>query len=155
VTQGEVGQIIVGGDNVALGYFGEPSDATFKDGMLFTGDIGRLDEDGDLYIVDRAKDFIKCGGNRVASKAIESVLLSAPEVIEAAIFGVPDDLLGEAVKAVVVVRDASDPSLQMRLQRLCELRLPAHAVPRHWRFSSALPKNSAGKVLKRQLLEEV
>jgi long-chain acyl-CoA synthetase len=153
VSPGEVGEVVVEGDNVALGYWQAPaeSEATFRHGRLHTGDLARTDEDGFIYIVDRAKDFIKCGGSRVSSKQLEETLLGYEGLVEAAVLGTPDDVLGEAVSAFVVPRDAGDATLQENVLAFCREALPPHLVPRRLTVLSALPKNSAGKVLKQAL----
>ena len=133
-------------------YFEDPeaTAATWVDGWLRTGDIGRIDEDGYLYIVGRAKDVIIRGGSNVYAVDVESAILSHPGVEEAAVIGVPHDVLGEDLAAIVVVRpgwglDADD------LRRHCLPSLAAYKVPRRWEFTDGLPRNPAGKVLKQEL----
>ena len=106
VSPGEVGEIVAEGANVTLGYWRAPqeSEGTFRNGALYTGDLARVDEEGFIYIVDRAKDFLKCRGEKVSCRQIEEVLLEFDELVEAAVIGIPDGVLGEAVKAFVVPR---------------------------------------------------
>lgn len=153
VRPGEVGEIVAEGANVTLGYWKAPqeSEGIFRDGTLYTGDLARVDEDGFIYIVDRAKDFLKCRGEKVSCRQIEEVLLEFDELLEAAVIGVPDDVLGEAVKAFVVpcIRDSS--GLTERVTSFCKSRMALHHLPKQIVVLQALPKNSAGKVVKTAL----
>src|ERR1700730_80200 len=109
VAAGQTGEIVAEGENITLGYWSDAhqTNASFRSGKLYTGDIATVDEDGFIYIVDRAKDFLKCGGTRVACKYLEEKLLGFAEVVEAAVIGVQDPVLGEAVKAFVVPRNGA------------------------------------------------
>jgi acyl-CoA synthetase (AMP-forming)/AMP-acid ligase II len=153
VRPGEAGEITAEGDNVAKGYWGQPEESatTFRQGTLHTGDLATIDEDGFIYIVGRSKDFLKCRGERVSCLSIEVRLLECEELSEAAVIGVPDDVLGEAVMAFVVPRGAGGPGLAARVHALCKRRLPIHLVPREIVVLQMLPKNSAGKVMKHEL----
>jgi acyl-CoA synthetase (AMP-forming)/AMP-acid ligase II len=153
VRPGEVGEIRARGDNIAIGYWGDPDESarTFRNGWLHTGDLATVDEDGFTYIVGRDKDFLKCRGERVSCQAIEAALLEFVELSEAAVIGIPDDVLGEAIKAFVVPCDGATVDLVSRVQSFCKQRMPAHLVPREVVVMQDLPKNSAGKVIKRQL----
>ncbi|MFN0064044.1 MAG: class I adenylate-forming enzyme family protein [Myxococcaceae bacterium] len=157
VPRGVVGEIVASGPNIALGYWEAPeeSTATFRGGRLHTGDLAREDDEGFLYIVDRAKDFIKCAGNRTSTKMLEETLLKFPDIVEAAVLGMPDETLGEAVAVWVVPRSAShDAQLAERLVAFAREQLAPPLVPKQVRVVSALPKNSAGKVMKRALRAE-
>jgi long-chain acyl-CoA synthetase len=149
VLPGQTGEIVAEGCNVALGYWdAEDEDAvSFRNGCLFTGDLATVDEDGFIFIVDRSKDILKCGGKRSPCREVEDVLLEFDDLVEAAVIGVPDDLLGEAVKAFVVPR-TRDGSLIERLQAFCLRRLPAHLIPKEIVVLDELPKGSGGKILK-------
>jgi long-chain acyl-CoA synthetase len=149
VQPGQIGEIVADGANVALGYWDgtDEEQSTFRDGRLYTGDLATIDEDGFIFIVDRSKDILKCGGKRSPSKEVEEALLEFDDLVEAAVIGVPDELLGEAVKAFVVPRKNS-VGLVERLQAFCALRLPAHLLPKEIVVLESLPKNSSGKVLK-------
>ncbi len=127
---------------------------TWVDGWLRTGDIGRIDEDGYLYIGGRAKDVIIRGGSNIYAVDVENVILAHPGVREAAIIGVPHDVLGEDVVAVVVMRPGAgfDPE---DLRKHCLESLAAYKVPRRWEVTDELPRNPAGKVLKRDLQERL
>lgn len=149
---GEVGELVARGDNVALGYWDDPEETarTFRDGALWTGDLARMDEDGFLYVVDRAKDFIKPSGHRTAAKEVEDYLVALKDVVEAAAIGVPDDRLGEAVAAFVVLRRGSPLGREDVLAH-CRAVMPGYMVPRELTLLPALPKTSAGKVAKAEL----
>jgi long-chain acyl-CoA synthetase len=153
VRPGEEGEIVAEGPNVALGYWRCPEESAecFRAGKLYTGDRATVDEDGFIYIVGRAKDFVKCGGERVSCREVESVLLASEDIVEAAVIGVPDPVLGEAVKAFVTPRGPAASSLAEDLLRHCRQRMRAKLVPKEIVVVRSLPKNSAGKVLKAQL----
>ncbi len=147
---GEVGEIVARGANITAGYWNDPVDtaATFRGGWLNTGDLARTDDEGFIYLIDRAKDFLKCGGNRVSCRDIEQRLLEFPAVREAAVIGEPDEILGEAVKAFVVPASGQGAALQDELSSFCKRRFPPHLRPKHIAIVASLPKNSAGKILK-------
>jgi acyl-CoA synthetase (AMP-forming)/AMP-acid ligase II len=149
----EIGEIVAEGDNISLGYWRDPAetDATFREGRLRTGDLATIDEDGFLYLVDRARDFIKCGGERVSCQAVEEQLLEFDDLLEAAVIGVPDEVLGEAIKLFVVPRESGIPDLESRLRRFCKEQLPPRLNPKIIVVLNSLPKSSAGKVLKTTL----
>jgi long-chain acyl-CoA synthetase len=151
---GEVGEIVAQGGNITQGYWRaeEETAAVFHHGALYTGDLATVDEDGYIFIVDRAKDFIKCGGNRVSCRQIEEKLLEFDGLLEAAVVGVPDEVLGEAVRAFVVSRqDGLD--LEGPLREFCKRNLLPALVPKEFIFLDALPKNASGKVAKAALRE--
>lgn len=153
VRPGEVGEIVARGANVTRGYWRAPqeTDASFKDGELRTGDLATVDSDGFIYVVDRAKDFLKCGGERISCRRIEEELLAFDGLLEAAVIAVPDEVLGEAAKAFVVPGSEEDHGLGERLSAFLKTRLPSQAIPRQFVVLPLLPKNSAGKVLKTRL----
>lgn len=148
----EVGEIVASGDNIALGYWKDPQETKkyFRDGKLFTGDLARVDKDGYIFIADRARDFIKAAGNRVSAKEIEDVLCEHPEVVEAAVIGVPDEVWGEAIVAVITVGNGDKTSAES-IRAFCNARLPNFKVPSSVRLVASLPKNSYGKVVKPEL----
>jgi long-chain acyl-CoA synthetase len=153
---GSVGEIVAEGYSVALGYW-QDEDATskkFRHGKLHTGDLGKLDSDGFLFIVDRAGDFLKCGGKRVSCRTIEDALLECELVVEAAVVPMPDDTLGEAVKAFVVPRDRRGIPIDKGVQAFCCAHLPLALVPKEIVIVDKLPKNSSGKVMKHLLSQE-
>lgn len=154
LPSGQMGEVCVRSDLVMSGYWNRPeaTSETLRNGWLHTGDIGFLDPDGYLFITDRKKDMIISGGSNVYPREVEEVLLSHPAIAEACVFGVPDTLWGEAVKAIVVARDGM--ALESDgVMAFCRERLTGYKRPKSIEFVPALPKNSAGKILKRQLRE--
>lgn len=147
IKPGEIGHIVAKGQNIMKGYFNdkEETNKVLKNGYLYTGDLGTIDDDGYIYIVAREKNIIKSGGNRISPKEIEDVILEIEDVLECAVIGVEDDTLGEAVKAVVVCK--SDNTTFIDIQAYCKDKLPSYKVPKYIKFVSSLPKNSSGKVL--------
>lgn len=149
---GEVGEVAIAGPVVMREYWGRPdATAAVRDGeWFFTGDIGRMDEDGDLWIVDRMKDLVIRGGYNVYPREVEEVLYGHPDVLEAAVIGVPDERLGEEIAAVITPQPgASIESTALRIW--LEERLAAYKVPRIYRIVEGLPKGATGKILKRQI----
>ena len=149
---GETGEIVAAGPNIMRGYWNAPQETAevlFPDG-LHTGDLAYRDADGFIFIVDRVKNMIKAGANRVSSKEVEETLLQRPEVVEACVIGVPDALLGEAIEAWIVPADATSFDEQALL-RHCASKLANFKIPRRLHAVEALPKNSSGKVLKAEL----
>jgi acyl-CoA synthetase (AMP-forming)/AMP-acid ligase II len=148
---GEPGEICVRGDVVMSGYWQDP-DATanaLRDGWLWTGDVGVLDEDGFLTLKDRSKDLIVSGGSNIYPREVEEVLLAHPAVAEACVVGRPDREWGETVVAFIVPRgDRPDVA---ELERLCLQHIARFKRPREYRFVDALPKNHYGKVVKAEL----
>ncbi|MEN6457543.1 MAG: AMP-binding protein [Thermoguttaceae bacterium] len=149
VTPGsdEVGEIVASGENITPGYWRDPDETAqyFRDGRLHTGDMARVDPDGFVFLVERARDFIKPMGHRVGPKEIEEVLAEMPEIVESAVVGVPDDLWGEAIKAFVVTTRPGQLTAA-EVQTHCQRRLPNYKVPQHIEFLGALPKTGNGKV---------
>ncbi len=152
VNPGETGEVVAEGRNVTLGYWrdAEETDKCFRQGRLYTGDLATVDAEQFIYIVDRAKDFLKCGGKRVSCRQLELQILEFEGLLEVAVIGIPDGLLGEAVKAFVVPQ-SPDPGLEKSLQIFCKHRMVPQFVPREIFVLESLPKNSAGKVSKRAL----
>ena len=154
---GEVGEIWLKGPTIVRGYLGRERETAeaFTDGWFHTGDLGRLDADGNLYVVDRLKDVIIRGGENVYAAEVEAALYEHPDVTEAAIIGVPDERLGENVGAVVRLRPDStldgDGIRAHVADRLAAFKVPAHV----WIVDESLPRNASGKVLKRELRERV
>ncbi len=149
---GEVGEVAIAGPVVMREYWGRPdATAQVRDGeWFFTGDIGRMDEDGDLWIVDRMKDLVIRGGYNVYPREVEEVLYGHPDVLEAAVIGVPDERLGEEIAAVVTPQPGRTIEAGA-LRAWLEERVAAYKVPRIYRFVEALPKGATGKILKRQI----
>jgi long-chain acyl-CoA synthetase len=157
VERGEPGEVWIRGPNVVTGYWNRPEEnaITFTDGWCHSGDIGRFDHEGFLYIVDRAKDIIIRGGENVSSAEVEAALFEHPAVADAAAVGVPHPSLGEEVGAVIVLQAGFDPTADELREHAAE-RLASFKVPAHVYFrASPLPRNPAGKVLKNQLRDEI
>ena len=148
------GEILLRGPNVMLGYLDDPAataDAIDPEGWLHTGDVGYLDERGYLTITDRLKDMYICGGFNVYPAEVEQALTSHPSVAEAAVIGVNDGRLGEVGKAFVVLRPGAGDVSALDLIGYCKTRLANYKVPRQVEFRAGLPRNPAGKTLKRLL----
>lgn len=155
LPQGEVGELVVRGPQVMKGYWNKPEETVtaLRDGWLYTGDLGRQDEDGFFSIIDRKKDLIIAGGFNIYPREVEEVLYEHPCVKEAVVVGVPDSYRGETVKAYIVTRTGTHVT-QEELNVWCRERMASFKVPRQYEFRSELPKTIAGKVLRRMLLEE-
>ncbi|KJB86429.1 long-chain fatty acid--CoA ligase [Paenibacillus sp. E194] len=155
LPQGEVGELVVRGPQVMKGYWNKPEETVtaLRDGWLYTGDLGREDEDGFFSIIDRKKDLIIAGGFNIYPREVEEVLYEHPCVKEAVVVGVPDSYRGETVKAYIVTRTGTQVT-QEELNVWCRERMASFKVPRQYEFRSELPKTIAGKVLRRMLLEE-
>ena len=152
---GGVGEVVVRGPNVMQGYWNKPdaTAAALRDGWYHTGDLGSFDEEGRLFLVDRKKDMIISGGENVYSTEVEDVLSSHPDVLECAVFGVPDDKWGEAVYAVVVPRPGGALD-SAALLALCREQLAGYKLPKQVDVrEEPLPRTAAGKILKRDLRE--
>ncbi|MEV4105135.1 acyl-CoA synthetase [Nonomuraea sp. NPDC049649] len=151
---GEVGEIVHRSPHAMLGYWNDPEKTAeaFRGGWFHSGDLGVMDEDGYLSVVDRKKDMIKTGGENVASREVEEAIYQHPAVAEAAVFGVPDEKWIEAVTAAVVLREGASLTAEELVAFLRE-RLAPFKTPKHVRFVESLPKNASGKVLKRELRE--
>ena len=132
------------------GYWQQPeaSAAALRDGWLWTGDVGRMDDEGFLTLLDRSKDLVISGGNNIYPREIEEVLLTHPAVAEVAVIGRPDAQWGEALVAYLVARSPVAPA---ELEAHCLERIARYKRPKLWRFVDALPKNNYGKVLKTEL----
>ncbi|MGI2329408.1 fatty acid--CoA ligase family protein [Planococcus sp. YIM B11945] len=154
VAVGEVGELAVRGPNVMKGYYKMPEEtnATIRDGWLYTGDLARVDEEGYFYIVDRKKDLIIVGGYNVYPREVEEVLFAHPGVLEAAVVGLPDSNFGEAVHAYVVLKDSS--LTEADIEAYCAKHLAKYKVPKHYEILAELPKNTTGKILRRSLKDK-
>jgi long-chain acyl-CoA synthetase len=152
---GGIGEIVVKGPNIMQGYWNAPEDTTniFTDGWMRTGDIGKMDEEGYFYVVDRSKDMILASGFNIYPREVEEVLFHHPAVEEAAVLGVPDPYRGETVAAVIVLKAGYAPTDETRANILayCKKELTPYKVPKIVEFRESLPKTLVGKVLKREL----
>jgi len=153
VGRGDIGQLVIRTSQACAGYYKDPEATAdlFKGGWLHTGDLVLVDERGDIHFQDRAKDMIKTGGENVYSAEVERVLLDHPGVADAAVFGVPDERWGEAVKAVVIFR-SQDVTIE-QLDAFCLEHIAAYKRPRWYEVAETLPRNGTGKVVKTKLRE--
>ena len=154
VSAGETGEIILRGDGVMKGYWRSPelTAETIIDGWLYTRDMGRFDEDGYLYLVDRKSDMIITGGYNVYPMEVENALSTHPAVYECAVVGVPDDTWGETIKAVVVLRPNETATEEDMIEH-CKSQLASMKKPKSVDFVSELPKSAVGKILRRKVKE--
>ena len=150
---GEIGEVVVRGPNVMQGYWNkkEQTAAVLKDGAYWTGDLGYMDDEGYVFLVDRSKDMIVTGGENVYCTEVEEILYQHPAILEVAVFGVPDEKWGEAVWAVVVQREGNEIDKEQLIE-FCRERIAAYKVPKGVDVQvEPLPKSGPGKVLKREL----
>jgi long-chain acyl-CoA synthetase len=153
VTIGETGELVIRGHNVMKGYYKQPEATAevLRDGWLHTGDYAKMDADGYFYIVGRKKDMVLRGGFNVYAREVEEVLAAHPAVAECAVIPVPDEILGEEVKAVVVLKTGQHAT-ERELRDYCRERMAAYKYPRQIEIRvEPLPRNEAGQVLKKQL----
>ncbi|MBT3044274.1 MAG: acyl--CoA ligase [Candidatus Thiodiazotropha sp. (ex Codakia orbicularis)] len=150
---GETGEICASGENIMQGYWKdqERTDQVLKDGWLYTGDLAHTDADGYLYIDGRSSDMIKSGANRISPKEIEEVIQELEDVHEVAVIGSPDEMLGEIIKAFVVLKQGSELK-KRNIQRHCKNNLAIYKIPKSIAFIEELPKTASGKI-KRFLLK--
>ncbi|MGH9348405.1 MAG: long-chain-fatty-acid--CoA ligase [Vicinamibacterales bacterium] len=153
VPPGTVGEICARGPIVMKGYWRKPEETAraIRDGYMHTGDLGYMDEDGYVYLVDRAKDMIVSGGENVYSVEVEAALYAHPAVLEAAVFGIPDDHLGEQVHAAVVLKDGRAVPPEELIAHCRQAIAPYKCPKRITLCPEPLPKSGAGKILKREL----
>ena len=149
---GQVGEIVMRGPQVMKGYLKDEEETrrTIKNGWLYTGDLGKMDEDGLLYIVDRKKDMINRGGENVYPVEVEEVLYQIPGLFEAAVVGIPHEVLGEVPKAYIVVKEGATLT-EADVISYCSSNLAKYKVPVEIEFLDELPRNASGKVLKQTL----
>jgi len=149
------GEILVKGDNVMKEYFKNPEAnvKTLKDGWLFTGDIGHMDEDGFFYITDRKKDMIIRGGENIYPREIEEVLYSHPAVSLATVIGVRDEIYGELPKAFIVLKEGKTATAE-DIIAYCKKNLADFKIPKYVEFKDDLLKTPTGKIMKQSLRDE-
>jgi len=154
LAPGEIGEIVVRGPAVMSGYWGQPEETAraLRDGWLHTGDVGRRDEDGWFYVVDRIKDMINVSGYKVWPRDVEDVLFAHPAVLEASVVGVPDPYRGETVRAYVALRGGAKASAEQLIAH-CREALATYKAPREVVFVAEIPKTLTGKALRRELRE--
>lgn len=153
VASGEPGEIVARGPQIFKGYYNRPreTETAFKDGWYHTGDVGRMDENGYLFLVDRLKHIIKTSGYTVFPAEVERALYTHPAVAETAVVGVPRQGVGEVVTAFVVLKPGQDVS-SADLSNHCKAELTAYKCPRKIEIRGSLPKNSGGKIDRQALL---
>jgi fatty-acyl-CoA synthase len=154
VKPGESGEVLLRSPNVMKGYWKRPQDTAeaIKDGWLHTGDIARMDEEGFLYIMDRKKDMIISGGENIYPAEIEDALMHNPKVADVAVIGYPHKKWGEAVKAIVVVKEG-EPLTEDELIEWCQGRIGRYKIPKKVVIADSIPRTPTGKILKRILRE--
>ncbi|RLA99580.1 MAG: long-chain fatty acid--CoA ligase [Deltaproteobacteria bacterium] len=155
VKPGEPGEVIMKGPLIMKEYWDNPEETAnqLRDGWLYTGDIGKIDEDGYFYIVDRKKDMIIAGGYNIYPREIDEVLYQHPKVQDAVAVGVPDEYRGETVKAYVVLKQG-EKATEKEIIEFCREKLAAYKAPKIVEFRDSLPKSAVGKILRKVLREE-
>lgn len=154
VHPGEVGEFIIKGESIMKEYYKKPEETqkTLKDGWLYTGDLATIDEDGYISLVDRKKDMIISGGENIYSTEVEQALYKHPDVLEAAVIGIPHEVWGETVAAIVVPKEGKSIDKE-ELTQFCRQELAGYKIPRVVYEIDQLPRNASGKVLKYKLRE--
>lgn len=148
----QVGEIIVKAPSLMKGYFNNPhaTAEAIKNGWYYTGDMGSIDEDGYVFISGRKKEMIRVGGQDVYPSDIEEILYTHPKVVEAAIVGIPDKVLGEVVKAVISLK-GGETATEEEIIEFCKEKLASHEIPKKVEFVTALPRTPAGKIRREEL----
>ena len=151
VPIGDVGEVVIRGENIMKGYLNKPTETAeaMRGDWFHSGDLGRLDEDGYLFIVDRVKDMIVRNGFNVYPREVEELLYSHPAVAEVAVVGVPDDSHGEEIAALITLKDG-EQATEDEIRGWTAERIAAYKYPRIIRFGS-IPKGPTGKLLKREI----
>jgi len=152
VPTGAIGEIVFKGSKAFKGYWKKPeaTSETIVDGWVHTGDIGKIDDEGFIYVLDRKKDMINRGGEKIYSLEVENVIFDNPKVLEVAVVGVPDAVMGEVVKACIALKPGGHATKE-EIQKFCAERLADYKVPKFVEFMDSLPRNPAGKVSKGEL----
>lgn len=154
IKPGDIGEVIARGDNIMLGYFGdeEGTRKTLRDGWLYTGDLGTVDKDGYIFLTARKKEIIKVGGKRISPKEVEAVILELPEVVDCTIDGIEDELLGEALKATIVLRtNNGKETMEDRIRQHCSRHLALYKIPQVFELKEQLVISATGKKIKGKL----
>lgn len=150
IKKGEVGEIIAKGENIMLGYYKEPQETakTIKNGWLYTGDLATIDEDGFIFHSARKKEIIKVGGRRISPKEVEEVIVGIDGVIDCTIEAAEDSLLGEAIKATLVIDKSYSNINEQFVKEYCASQLSSYKIPKHVSFSNSMNVNAVGKKIK-------
>jgi long-chain acyl-CoA synthetase len=150
---GEEGEIVARGSNIMSCYWNHPEETekVLRNALYYTGDLGKTDDEGFIFVVGRSRDMIKIGGNRVSAKEIEDALYEHRAVIEAAVVGMPDDVLGEAPKAYLVMSKSYEGKIEKELPLFLQKYLAAYKIPKYFEIRDSLPKNESGKIQKLKL----
>jgi acyl-CoA synthetase (AMP-forming)/AMP-acid ligase II len=151
---GTEGQIVARGSNMMQGYWRDQDETNkvLQNRWYYTGDIGKVDDEGFFYIVGRSKDMIKVGGEQVSAKEVEEIILMLKEVYEVAVTSVDDPYLGEAIKAFIVLSE--DRKIEQdTIVKHCQKNLPSYKIPKYIKIVEKLPKNESGKILKSRLID--
>ena len=154
IKPGEIGEVIARGDNIMLGYFNdeEGTKNAIRNGWLYTGDLGTVDKDDYIFLTARKKEIIKVGGKRISPKEIEAVILELPEVVDCTIEGIEDQLLGEALKATIVIRPENGKEAMLdRIRQHCAKHLALYKVPQVFELKEQLVISATGKKIKGKL----
>ena len=151
VKTGETGEVIARGENVMLGYYQdeESTKSVIKEGWLYTGDLGHIDQDGFIYLTARKKEIIKVGGKRISPKEIEAAILSIPEVIDCSIEGVEDDIQGEAIKATIILKDISSKLDEKAIKEHCAKQIELYKIPQIFDIKDQMNMSATGKKIKK------
>jgi len=155
VNEGVTGEICARGENIMLGYWNDPESTkqVIKNGWLHTGDLAHVDSDGFLYIDGRSSDMIKSGANRISPKEIEEVIAELKEVLEVAVVGAPDNILGQIIKAVIVLRPGENLDTK-DVKAYCKRNLADYKIPKLIDFTDTIPKTASGKIQRYKLQEQ-
>lgn len=147
VQPGKTGEIIARGKNIMLGYYGDPKESakTIRNGWLYTGDLATIDQDGFIFLTARKKEIIKVGGKRISPKEIEEIISLIPGVIDCTVRAVEDEILGEAIKATIVIADGANPINEETIRAFCATKLSSYKIPTHIEIKRELSMSATGK----------
>ncbi len=147
IKPGETGELVASGNNITLGYWDDPETTaeSFKNGNLYTGDIGTVDDEGYIFLTDREKNILKIGGFRVSPKEVEDYIAKLDDVVEVGIIGIFDEILGEAMKAYISLVENSKLTEDI-IRNYCKNHFPNHKIPKEYEFLNSLPKNNSNKL---------
>ena len=155
LPNGEIGEIVARGPQITKGYLNRPEDNAnaFRNGWFHTGDVGRIDDEGYLFVLDRKKDMVITGGENVYTREVENVLQQHPDIAEVAVVGVPDEKFGEALLAAVVLKTGKAAPSAEALVAFCRDQLGGYKIPRRYTFMDQLPRTAMGKPSKKDVIE--